>query len=31
MAEAADAAATYVPGSLEFEAHVNATFDVVTP
>ena len=32
MAEAADGgAATYTPGSLEFEARVNATFDVVTP
>ena len=32
MAEADDGgAATYTPGSLEFEARVNATFDVVTP
>lgn len=32
MAEAADGgASTYTPGSLEFEARVNATFDVVTP
>lgn len=32
MAEAADSGATtYTPGSLEFEARVNATFDVVTP
>jgi uncharacterized protein YggE len=28
---AADSAATYVPGSLDFEAHVNATFDVLMP
>jgi uncharacterized protein YggE len=27
-AQAADGAATYTPGSLEFEARVNATFDV---
>jgi hypothetical protein len=32
MAEAADSGtATYAPGSLEFEARVNATFDVAMP
>lgn len=31
MAESMDAGATYEPGSLEFEAQVNATFDLIVP
>lgn len=31
MAESMDAAATYEPGSLEYEARVNATFDLLAP
>lgn len=31
MAESMDAGATYEPGSLEHEAHVNATFDLLVP
>jgi uncharacterized protein YggE len=31
MAESMDAGATYEPGSLDYEAHVNATFDLVAP